>query len=107
MNLPSLIQAYFDADRSADSQALVGVFAPDAVVIDERQTYTGREAIGAWRRKAKADFDYVVEPFDSALKDDVTQVRATVTGDFPGSPVTLSYAFRLERGLISSLEITL
>lgn len=107
MNLPSPIQAYFDAERSPDSRALLGAFAPDAVVIDERQTYTGREAIEAWHRKAKADFNYIVEPFDVALKDDVTQVRATVTGDFPGSPVTLSYTFRLASGLISSLEITL
>jgi hypothetical protein len=28
-----------------------------------------------------------------------------VTGDFPGSPVDLRYRFRLEGGLIASLEI--
>jgi hypothetical protein len=29
-----------------------------------------------------------------------------VTGNFPGSPVDLQYHFRLERGLIASLEVT-
>lgn len=31
---------------------------------------------------------------------------AEVTGKFPGSPIDLTYRFRLERGLIASLEIT-
>jgi hypothetical protein len=29
-----------------------------------------------------------------------------VAGNFPGSPADLQYRFRLERGLIASLEIT-
>ncbi|WP_260814053.1 hypothetical protein [Xanthomonas prunicola] len=33
-------------------------------------------------------------------------MRANVGGNFPGSPVVLSYRFRLERGLIASLEVT-
>jgi hypothetical protein len=35
----------------------------------------------------------------------VPVVRSRVTGNFPGSPVNLRYRFRLERGLIASLEI--
>ena len=45
MNLPSPIQAYFDADRSSDGEALIRAFAPDAVVEDEGRTYVGRQAI--------------------------------------------------------------
>lgn len=39
-------------------------------------------------------------------QDGLQIVRAKVTGNFPGSPINLSYRFRLERGLISLLEVT-
>jgi hypothetical protein len=41
-----------------------------------------------------------------AQRDDPLVVIASVAGNFPGSPVDLSYAFQLENGLILSLEIT-
>lgn len=107
MNLPTPIQAYFDADQHRGGEAFIGAFAPDAVVIDEGRTYAGHQAIDARWRAAKAEFQYVVEPFEIDEKDDVTQVRGKVTGQFPGSPATLTYAFRLERDQISRLEITL
>lgn len=106
MDLPSPIRAYFEAD-SAVSSAVEQMFAPDAVVIDEGKTHVGRTAIETWRRRTKAAFDFVVEPFDVSRKDETIEVRATVTGTFPGSPLTLRYAFRLERDQIASLEITL
>ena len=106
MNLPSPIQAYFEADQHHDVEAFIGAFAPDAVVIDEGRTYTGRQAIDAWWRRAKAQFEYVVEPIEIDEKGGVTEVRGKVTGQFPGSPATLTFAFRLEHDQISWLEIT-
>jgi hypothetical protein len=47
MNLPSPIQTYFDADESNDGEALVRVFAPDAVVNDEGRSHAGLQAIEA------------------------------------------------------------
>ena len=105
MNLPSPIQAYFDADKRNDGEALVHAFAPDAVVKDEGQSYAGREAIDAWWREVKAKYQHVLEPLDVAEKDDVTRVRTKVTGQFPGSPVTLTFAFRLKGNQITGLEI--
>ena len=105
MNLPAPIQAYFDADRSHDGQALVHAFAPDAVLKDEGQTHVGRQAIDAWWHKAKAKYQHVVEPLEIANKDDVTNVRARVTGQFPGSPAVLTFAFRLKGDQIAALEI--
>ena len=48
MNLASPIQAYFDADERNDGEALIHVFASDAVVNDEGRSYAGRQAIDAW-----------------------------------------------------------
>ena len=105
MNLPSPIQTYFDADKRNDGEALVHSFAPDAVVKDEGQSHAGRQAIDAWWRDVKAKYQHVLEPLDVAEKNDVSRVRTKVTGQFPGSPVTLTFAFRLKGNQITSLEI--
>ena len=103
MKLPSPIQTYFDADERND--ALIHVFAPDAVVKDEGQSYAGRQAIDAWWREVKAKYQHVIEPLEIGEKDDMTRVRARVTGQFPGSPVTRTFTFRLKGDRIVGLDI--
>ena len=106
MNLPSPIQTYFDADERNDGDALIRVFAPDAVVKDEGQSYAGRQAIDAWWREVKTKYQHVLEPLgEVAEMDDVTKVRTKVTGQFPGSPVTRTFAFRLKGDQIVGLDI--
>jgi hypothetical protein len=105
MNLPSAIQAYFAADNRNDGAALIRAFAPDAVVHDEGQSHAGPYAIEAWWRKVKARYQHVIVPLEGVEKDGVTRVRARVSGRFPGSPVTLTFAFRLDREQITGLEI--
>jgi hypothetical protein len=105
MNLPSSIQTYFDADKSNDDEALLDAFGPNAVVKDEGHSHAGRQGIDAWWRHVKAKYRHVIEPLDVAEKDHVIRIRTKVTGQFPGSPVTLTFAFRLEGNQIASLEI--
>ena len=73
---------------------------------DDGHTYTGVEEIGAFMAAASAKYNATSVPFALERMDGFHVVRAKVTGDFPGSPIDLSYRFRLERGLIASLEIT-
>jgi hypothetical protein len=105
MNLPSPIQTYFDADERNNGDALIHAFAPDAVVKDEGQSYAGRQAIAAWWREVKTKYQHVIEPLEVAEMDDVTKVRTKVTGQFPGSPVTRTFAFRLKGDQIRGLDI--
>ena len=105
MRMPSAVQAYFDANSTDDGAALVRAFSPDAVVHDEGQSHAGRRAIETWWREAKAKYQHVIVPLEVIAKDDVTQIRARVSGQFSGSPVTLIFAFRLDREQITSLEI--
>ena len=106
MNLPFPIETYLAADESNDGEALIRAFAPDAAVKDEGQSHVGRHAIDAWWREVKTKYQHVIEPLEVAEKDDVTRVRTRVTGNFPGSPATLSFAFRLEGDQIAGLEIS-
>ena len=103
--LPDPIAAYFAADtRSAD--AIARCFTTQAVVKDEGRTYNGLEAIKAWKVASSARYTYKSEPLDVENKEGSCIVTSRVTGNFPGSPVDLRYRFRVERGLIASLEIT-
>lgn len=104
--LPEPIAAYFAADRQTP-EALARCFTAQAVVKDEGHTYAGIPAIQAWKGHASAQYSYVVEPLAVERRGDTQVVRSRVTGNFPGSPVDLQYQFRLERGLIASLEITI
>ena len=104
LSLPEPIEAYFEADRR-DGQAVARCFTADGTVLDEGRTHAGPAAIEAWKTAASAQFSYIAEPFALESRDRKYIVTSRVTGDFPGSPVDLQYAFTLERGKIASLEI--
>lgn len=100
VSLPPAVAAYFrPGDTTADA------FAEDAVVRDEGRVHEGRAAIAAWRAETAANYDYVAEPLAAREQDGRLLVDSRVTGTFPGSPITLTYAFGLKDGLIASLEI--
>lgn len=104
LSLPEPIAAYFAADQR-DADAVARCFTNHGVVRDERHTHAGRAAITAWKTAASARYSYTTQPLRVEQEDGRHIVTSRVTGDFPGSPVELRYAFRLERGKIASLEI--
>ena len=105
LNLPEPIAAYFDTDKG-DGDAVARCFTKHAVVEDEGQTHSGPEAIKAWQTAASARYSYISEPFAVERKDGRYIVTSRLTGNFPGSPVNLRFAFSLKRRKIASLEIT-
>lgn len=106
MTLPPPIAAYFAADSARDVRALTAVFAPDASVTDEGQTHTGTDAIRQWWLAAQTKYHHSAAPLQVAEDGNLSIVSARVTGDFPGSPAILRFAFGLEGGLIRSLRIS-
>jgi hypothetical protein len=67
--------------------------------------YVGHAAIDTWWRDVNAKYQAVAEPLEVNAQGDAHQVRAKVTGQFPGSPITLTFAFRLKDDRIAALEI--
>lgn len=104
MNLPAPIRTYFSA-REQDAAAFAAAFAPDAVVRDEGESHRGPEEITRWWRAARAKYRHTAEPLDMTTADGKMLVRARVSGDFPGSPVVLTFRFGLAGDRISDLEI--
>lgn len=103
LTLHEPIAAYFAAEHKPE--ALARCFTAQAVMKDDGHTYTGVDAIKAFMAEASAKYSATTVPFALEREDGLQVIRVKVTGNFPGSPIDLSYRFRLERGLIASLEI--
>ena len=104
IDLPAPVAAYFAAD-TIGAEAVAHCFTESAVVVDERQEYRGRAAIGRWKAEASAKFRYTVDRLGARVSGNQTMVTGRVTGDFPGSPIALHYRFTIDRDKIARLEI--
>lgn len=105
LNLPRIIEAFFDADTRNDPDALVAAFSRNGSVTDEGVLHQGSEAVRNWWRAAKDKYHHVAVPVEVASAGDRLRVRATVTGRFPGSPAVLNYTFTIANDEITGLEI--
>jgi hypothetical protein len=105
MTLPSPLDIYLRAEATSNVEKLADCFAPDAVVRDEGRTIQGLDAIRAWKTEAKAKYQYSVQPLHVVQNQATVEMRARLTGQFPGSPIEVTYRFVLANGKIASLEI--
>jgi hypothetical protein len=103
--LPPAIALYVKLENAGDTATLSACFAPNAIVRDEDRTYEGLAAITAWKAETKQKYHHTVTPLTVAHHHGKTVLTATLTGTFPGSPVTVNFDFVLEAGKIISLEI--
>ena len=91
---PDVIARYFELDAERDVDAVAALFTDDAVVVDERETHHGKEAIRAWRAGPASRYTYTTEILgtepDGADRHIVT---ARLNGDFPGGTVVLRHDF--------------
>ena len=102
--LPAPLAAFFAA--APDDTAIVdAVFAAEAVVHDEGGSHNGHAAIRAWREAAAAKYGFTAEPLAVTEAGGRTVVTCRVSGNFPGSPITLSYGFTLDGDRIAALRI--
>lgn len=102
--LPAPVAAYFAAEHNPE--ALANCFTPQAVMRDDGHIHSGIAAIQSFMAAASARYRATSVPFAMEQEEGLQVVRAKVTGNFPGSPIELSYRFRLEDDRITSLEIT-
>jgi hypothetical protein len=88
---------YFELAVQPDPAAYLAQFTSDAVVEDENRRHQGVDEIRAWRAETP-QVSYTVKSIEA---------RAEIAGDFPGSPVTLSFQFGYAAdGRIKALRIT-
>jgi hypothetical protein len=103
MTTTEFVKRYFELAAGPDSTGYLAQFAPDAMVEDEGHIYRGVDAIRDWRG-AVPPVSYGVRAVQSTAEETVAQVE--VAGDFPGSPVELSFRFTFTgSGSIQALAI--
>lgn len=103
MNLPSIIKDLIKAQETYDSAAYANLFSETAIVLDEGKKHHGKDKIEQWIKKANAEYKTVMKPIGYSEDDEI--LKAEISGDFPGSPIILTYHFKLNNDLIESLEI--
>ena len=104
--IPETVTEFFALDAQHDPEAVLALFAEDAVVVDEGQTMEGREAIRDWRKGAVSRYTYTTEIIGGEqLGPHHYLVRGRLTGDFPGGVVDLGWDFTLDDGRITRLVI--
>lgn len=106
IELPEALASYLAGEKGTDIEVLARCFATDATVRDESHTYKGLEAIKAWKQASQAKYQYSIEPLSSSQEGQTVTLLARLSGNFPGSPVELTYTFVLDNGKIASLEIS-
>ena len=104
MNLPNVIADLTNAQNNFDSVAYANCFSETAVVFDEGKTHNGKTEIQQWIKKANDEYQAVMKPLEYSATEEI--LKAEVSGNFPGSPIVLTYYFQLKDGLIESLKIT-
>jgi len=97
---------YIAAANAQDVEAVTANFSEGALVRDEGHDRQGIAAIRQWAAEVSKKYRPTVETLDVAQADGRTVLTGRVSGNFPGSPVELRYAFTLSGGKIERLEIS-
>ena len=105
IQLPSPIAAYIQAANHQNTAAMLALFTDNAVVEDEGKIYRGGQEISQWGKKSQSEYQFTLEAIDMAQAAAETVVTNTVSGTFPGSPVTLRFHFTMEGDKITGLRI--
>ena len=105
IELPKPMAAYYAAKNQKDVESMLACFAADAIVHDEGEDRRGHIEIREWMEETTRKYGVTVDPREISGDADKPVVAALVSGNFPGSPVTLYYHFTLAGGAIKHLEI--
>src|SRR5258708_5108953 len=103
MKTPSIIAAFVKAKNDRDTDSVVPCCPHDAVVHDEGKKMTGLTAITKWSDEGLKKYQYTIDPTGIAKGDKEAILTATLTGNFPGSPVSLDFRFTIKNDKIGGV----
>ncbi|GFZ78916.1 polyketide cyclase [Elstera cyanobacteriorum] len=105
ITLPPAVAAYLSANNAGNAEIAALQFTATACVKDDGQDIRGRTAIQVWKQMALDRYSATITPKGLLSVDGSVLLTALVSGNFPGSPIDLTFRFGLVDGLIDRLEI--
>ena len=81
---PDIVNRYFAALNSRDGESLLGLFTPDAVVVDEGQTWRGASEIRTWVDDVVFRFEYTAGVLGVESAGDGEYVARAPRGELSG-----------------------
>ncbi|WP_343694308.1 nuclear transport factor 2 family protein [Flavobacterium sp.] len=106
MNFPQVIKDLVNANNDFDSTAFADCFSETAIAFDEGKTHTGKADIKNWIEKAMKEYSASMKPVDFEGDAEKGILKAEISGNFPGSPLILTYDFKFQNEKIESLRIS-
>ncbi|MGW6442617.1 nuclear transport factor 2 family protein [Lentzea sp. NPDC055074] len=104
--LPVTVREFFAAHVVHDADTASSFLTEDAVVVDQDETFRGKEKVRAFLRDAGSEFEYTTEQIGARrVDDDHWVVTVRLEGTFPGGVADLDYRFALRDGLVAELVI--
>jgi hypothetical protein len=107
--LTGIAAEYVDSVNAHDTDAIVGLFAPDAYVNDARREIRGRDSIRRWVAKEITGDNVTMEVQESCQHHDETIMRSVYDGTFDRTnlpdEVILTDYLRARDGKIVSLLV--
>ena len=95
-NVPAhLLHHYFELAAQPDAASYFAQFAADATVEDEGTQHHGVDAIRVWRATVPL-VSYTVRAIHA--QNPGFDATVDIAGDFPGSPVRLTFHFEFDAG---------
>src|SRR4051794_32661601 len=99
--LPTVVTRYLEAANRFDAAAAADCFTANASVHDENRKHLGRTAIRAWVAETSRKYRPTFTVLRATETGDDVILSVAVSGQFPGSPVSLDYQLQLRAGKIS------
>lgn len=104
--LPTAVRQFLGAHIVRDADTASSFLAEDAVIVDQDETFRGREETYTFLRDAGSEFEYTTEQIGGHRVDDLHWVvTVRLEGTFPGGVAELDYRFALRGDLIAELVI--
>ena len=104
--LPSTVRDFLAASTVHDADTASSFLVEDVLVVDQDETFRGREQVHAFLRDGDSEFEYTTEQIGARRVDDEHWVvTLRLEGTFPGGVAELDHRFTLREGLITELVI--
>lgn len=104
--LPTTIRDFLAASTVHDAETASSFLVEDVVVVDQDESFRGRDEVHAFLRDAGAEFEYTTEQIGARrVDDDHWVVTLRLEGSFPGGVADLDYRFTLRGDLVAELII--